>query len=68
MKDGLRAAVLQTFQRYLLCPTVGDSWKSLGPAFVTWFGAGMEMDKGNGSESDDGSPAKVEDLTETVGQ
>jgi hypothetical protein len=46
MIPAVRTAVLKTFQRFQhSAATKHDSWLTNGPAFVTWFQAGLEYDK-----------------------
>jgi hypothetical protein len=58
MVPAVRAAVLQTFQRFLHSTmSKHESWTTNGPAFVTWFQAGIECPEkhasDNGEESSD---------------
>lgn len=51
----VRAAVLATFQRYLHSCNVAKHvlWKTIGPAFVTWFGHGLPDPASEAGEEED---------------
>jgi hypothetical protein len=53
MEDQVRVAVLETFQRYFHSTISRHPiWRTIGPAFVTWFGNGLPELAADGEEAD----------------